>query len=217
MGGVIHPKTPGRSACPNHAFASHAVCHFILSPNGCKFPGCSRSSSPGYMLAGARPNIDIPDAPGRLLCVGHGCFSAERVHIHPHRVGIAGSGARIFRAFPRGGHWCVRAGRGLADISPHRLVFSSTFVAKLVKHDSHCKPAAATWRHFLLMSWAGMRGVDSLAAALALPFVTSAGTPFPDRNLIVFITFGVILGTLVLQGLPLSAHSLVKDRRSPFP
>jgi CPA1 family monovalent cation:H+ antiporter len=48
-----------------------------------------------------------------------------------------------------------------------------------------------------------MRGVDSLAAALALPFVTQSGSPFPERGLIVFLTFGAILGTLVLQGLTL--------------
>jgi CPA1 family monovalent cation:H+ antiporter len=54
------------------------------------------------------------------------------------------------------------------------------------------------------MSWAGMRGVDSLAAALALPLVTRSGAPFPDRAMIVFLTFSVILATLVLQGLTLS-------------
>jgi CPA1 family monovalent cation:H+ antiporter len=48
-----------------------------------------------------------------------------------------------------------------------------------------------------------MRGAVSLAAALALPLTTDAGGPFPNRELIVFLTFGVILGTLVLQGLTL--------------
>jgi CPA1 family monovalent cation:H+ antiporter len=48
-----------------------------------------------------------------------------------------------------------------------------------------------------------MRGAVSLAAALALPLTTDAGTPFPDRELIVFLTFSVILGTLVVQGLTL--------------
>ena len=43
----------------------------------------------------------------------------------------------------------------------------------------------------------------SLAAALALPLTTSAGQAFPQRNLIIFMTFGVILATLVLQGLTL--------------
>ena len=50
-----------------------------------------------------------------------------------------------------------------------------------------------------------MRGAVSLAAALALPLTTDAGDAFPDRNLIVFLTFCVILTTLVLQGLTLPA------------
>jgi CPA1 family monovalent cation:H+ antiporter len=49
-----------------------------------------------------------------------------------------------------------------------------------------------------------MRGAVSLAAALALPLATDAGRGFPDRNLIIFITFGVIFSTLVLQGLTLA-------------
>jgi len=55
----------------------------------------------------------------------------------------------------------------------------------------------------LLMAWAGMRGVVSLAAALSLPEQLADGTPFPQRNLILFITFIVILLTLVVQGLTL--------------
>ena len=53
------------------------------------------------------------------------------------------------------------------------------------------------------MSWSGMRGAISLAAALAVPLSTEAGDPFPGRDLIVFLTFSVILATLVLQGLTL--------------
>ncbi|WP_373652517.1 Na+/H+ antiporter [Schlesneria sp. DSM 10557] len=60
------------------------------------------------------------------------------------------------------------------------------------------------WQHVLLLGWAGMRGVDSLAAALAIPLVMSGGqTPFPDRNLIMFLSFCVIVATLVVQGLSL--------------
>jgi Na+/H+ antiporter len=57
----------------------------------------------------------------------------------------------------------------------------------------------------LVVGWSGMRGAVSLAAALAIPLTTDAGTPFPNRDLIVFLTFCVILGTLVLQGLTLPA------------
>lgn len=67
------------------------------------------------------------------------------------------------------------------------------------------------WKHVLLLGWAGMRGVDSLAAALAIPLLLADGqTPFPNRNLIMFLAFSVIVATLVLQGLslPLLIRSL---------
>ncbi|MDQ2966888.1 MAG: Na+/H+ antiporter [Actinomycetota bacterium] len=54
-----------------------------------------------------------------------------------------------------------------------------------------------------VVSWGGMRGAVSLAAALAVPLTTAAGSAFPQRDLIVFLTFCVILGTLVGQGLTL--------------
>jgi Na+/H+ antiporter len=57
----------------------------------------------------------------------------------------------------------------------------------------------------LIGAWSGMRGAVSLAAALAIPFTTDAGTAFPQRDLIIFLTFAVILSTLVLQGLTLPA------------
>ena len=60
----------------------------------------------------------------------------------------------------------------------------------------------AGWRGPLVVGWAGMRGVVSLAAALSIP-LTLHGQPFPHRSLILFITFVVILVTLVFQGLTL--------------
>ena len=59
------------------------------------------------------------------------------------------------------------------------------------------------WRQVALIAWAGIRGVDSLATALAVPLVISAGRPFPQRDLVIFLSFGVILSTLVLQGMSL--------------
>ena len=59
------------------------------------------------------------------------------------------------------------------------------------------------WRSPVILGWAGMRGVVSLAAALSIPLLISEGKPFPYRNLILFITFIVILVTLVFQGLTL--------------
>jgi NhaP-type Na+/H+ or K+/H+ antiporter len=60
-----------------------------------------------------------------------------------------------------------------------------------------------SWEGGVFLSWAGMRGAVSLAAALALPLSTDAGAPFPGRDLILFLTFSVILATLVGQGLTL--------------
>lgn len=59
------------------------------------------------------------------------------------------------------------------------------------------------WKGPLILGWAGMRGVVSLAAALSIPLLIRDEQPFPHRNLILFITFIVILATLVFQGLTL--------------
>jgi len=60
-------------------------------------------------------------------------------------------------------------------------------------------------RQVFVTGWTGMRGVIALAAALSLPESLADGSPFPQRNLIIFLTFSVILVTLVLQGLTLPA------------
>ncbi|MGW5476834.1 Na+/H+ antiporter [Streptomyces sp. NPDC004008] len=60
-----------------------------------------------------------------------------------------------------------------------------------------------SWRETVVMWWSGMRGVASVALALAIPLTMDNGAPFPDRSEIVFIAFGVIMATLVLQGLTL--------------
>jgi monovalent cation/hydrogen antiporter len=74
-----------------------------------------------------------------------------------------------------------------------RLLFK-----KLCRRDPHPK-----WQHVAIVAWTGMRGVVSLAAALALPIHKADGTPFPGRDLILFLTFVIIFATLVLQGLSL--------------
>ncbi len=72
------------------------------------------------------------------------------------------------------------------------------------------------WPHIFITAWTGMRGIVTLAAALALPVTTAAGAPFPFRAEIILISFAVILATLVLQGLSLTplirALHLEEDR-----
>lgn len=59
-------------------------------------------------------------------------------------------------------------------------------------------------REMLVFGWSGMRGVVSLAAAMALPASLASGAPFPQRGLIVFLAFSVVVSTLVVQGLSLA-------------
>ncbi len=63
--------------------------------------------------------------------------------------------------------------------------------------------AAPDWKHALVVAWSGLRGAVSLAAALAIPLALPNGSAFPDRDLIIFVTFTVILVTLVGGGLTL--------------
>ncbi|WP_228566483.1 cation:proton antiporter [Nocardia sp. SYP-A9097] len=62
-----------------------------------------------------------------------------------------------------------------------------------------------TWRETVVTWWAGMRGVATVALALAVPFTTDAGEPFPRRTEILFTAFAVALFTLLLQGPTLPA------------
>src|SRR6185369_16096815 len=57
-----------------------------------------------------------------------------------------------------------------------------------------------SWGQVIFIGWAGLRGADSLVLALALPLVIATGARFPARDEIVFITFCVIISTLLLQG-----------------
>jgi CPA1 family monovalent cation:H+ antiporter len=61
----------------------------------------------------------------------------------------------------------------------------------------------ADWRHTLIISWAGMRGVVTVATALALPRTTATGRPFPGRDQIMFVAVIVVLATLIVQGISL--------------
>ncbi len=81
-------------------------------------------------------------------------------------------------------------------------VFPATYLPRLSRRLRSRDPLPSP-RNVLVIAWAGMRGVISLAAALSLPLRTQDGSPFPGRDLILFLTFCVILATLVGQGLSL--------------
>src|SRR6266853_2001378 len=81
-------------------------------------------------------------------------------------------------------------------------MFGATYLPRLFSKTFRRKNPAP-WQQTALIAWIGMRGADSLADALAIPFLLSNGTPFPGRDLILLLTFCVIFGTLVVQGLTL--------------
>jgi Na+/H+ antiporter len=78
--------------------------------------------------------------------------------------------------------------------------YLSYFLRTRIFHQTITRPGT---RQLFVVGWTGMRGVIALAAAISLPAALANGSPFPHRSLIVFLTFSVILVTLVLQGLTL--------------
>jgi monovalent cation/hydrogen antiporter len=82
-------------------------------------------------------------------------------------------------------------------------VFPATYVPRWVSRRLRERDPSPPWQAVTVIAWTGMRGVISLAAALALPLQTASGAEFVWRDLIIFLTFCVILATLVVQGLSL--------------
>jgi CPA1 family monovalent cation:H+ antiporter len=104
----------------------------------------------------------------------------------------------------------------VADITGHLLlislavivvriawVFPAASLPRLLSARLRARDPYPGWRQIATVAWVGMRGGLSLAAALALPLTLTAGAPFPQRDQVIFFTFGVILVTLVGQGLSL--------------
>ncbi|PUZ26910.1 sodium/proton antiporter, CPA1 family [Chitinophaga costaii] len=86
-----------------------------------------------------------------------------------------------------------------------RMLFiaPALFMPSLLASPLHQQEQVFTWKNVIILSWSGMRGVVSLATAMALPVLMDNGLPFPNRSMLIFITFVVIVVTLVGQGLTL--------------
>ena len=89
-------------------------------------------------------------------------------------------------------------------------VFPATYLPRWIVPRIARRDPSPPWQFPFFLSFTGVRGVVSLAAALAIPYFTDAGKPFPEREMIMFVTFGVIILTLVGQGamLPVVARWL---------
>jgi CPA1 family monovalent cation:H+ antiporter len=79
-------------------------------------------------------------------------------------------------------------------------VFPATYVPRWVSPSLKKRDPSPRWQTTFFLGFTGVRGVDSLAVALAIPYAVVSGDPFPHRDLILFVTFGVIIITLIGQG-----------------
>lgn len=82
-------------------------------------------------------------------------------------------------------------------------VFPATILPRYLSRRLRRRDPTPSWHTIFIVAWSGMRGVVSLAAALALPLAMPDGTPLPARDLVIFLAFSVILATLVGQGISL--------------
>jgi CPA1 family monovalent cation:H+ antiporter len=82
-------------------------------------------------------------------------------------------------------------------------VFPASWIPRWSSRKLRERDPIPPWQNIAIVSWSGMRGVVSLAAALALPVTFSDGRPFVHRDIVIYLTFCVILSTLVVQGLSL--------------
>ena len=83
-------------------------------------------------------------------------------------------------------------------------VYPAAYVPRWLSPSLKRRDPVPTWQFLFMLGFTGVRGVVSLAAALALPLTTSAGAQFPYRDLILFVTFGVIVVTLIGEGVVLA-------------
>jgi CPA1 family monovalent cation:H+ antiporter len=82
-------------------------------------------------------------------------------------------------------------------------IYLFAYLPRLLFAGIRAREPAPTRAHVFIVAWAGMRGVVSLAAAFGVPLTTMSGAPFPGRAQIVFLTFVVVIGSLLLHGLTL--------------
>ena len=82
-------------------------------------------------------------------------------------------------------------------------IFLFAYLPRLLSARIREREPAPTPAQVLVVAWAGMRGVVSLAAAFGVPLTTLSGAPFPGRPQLIFLTFVVVIGTLLLHGLTL--------------
>ena len=93
-------------------------------------------------------------------------------------------------------------------------IYPATYLPRWLIPPLARRDPSPPWQQVFILGFTGVRGVVSLAAALAIPLTIESGAPFPHRDVILFATFGVIIITLVGQGLTLADRDPLARRRT---
>ena len=191
---------PRRRADRDHDLAGDAVLRLSAGRGAGRLGRPRRRHGgdlPGVALARAHHAGD-PD-PG-LLGMGDPRLRPQRRALHPRRAAAARRHRRHQRAVDRRDRRLRVAVSAAVIVVRFLWVFPSTYLPRLVSRRIREREPAVHWHFPAIVAWTGMRGAVSLAAALAIPTTIDAGGDFPQRDLIIFLTYAVILATLILQG-----------------
>lgn len=101
--------------------------------------------------------------------------------------------------------WFVAAVAGAAIVLRLAWFFPGAYLTRALSPQLRATEPPPSWQAIVVAGWAGMRGTVTLAAALSIPLVLPSGAPFPGRDIVIFLSFGVIAVTLLLQGTTLEA------------
>src|SRR5207247_3830518 len=135
----------------------------------------------------------LPDAPRRRRALADPHLRRQRPPLRPRRAAAAPHPRRALE--PHGRELMRDAALvGLAVIVIRIVwIFPFSYVPWFLWGLSERRDPAPPWQRPAVVSWMGLRGAVTLAAALAVPLTTDAGDPFPDRALIIYLAFAVIV------------------------
>ena len=191
------PRAPGRPAHRDHDRPADRL-RGLPPGGGARVLGRDRRGDGGRLHGLADLPADHPHgSDAGLRGVGDPPVPPQRVPVRADRPAAPERDRRPARAARPASCSATRLWSA-AVVIVVRIVWVFAFTAT----QRRSKPP---WRQVAALSWSGMRGGVSLAAALAIPLTVDGGGPFPDRDLVIFLTFAVIVATLVIQGLTLPA------------
>src|SRR5262249_29124846 len=205
----------GRRPSRDHAIASHALCR-VFAPRA--FGRVGRFGDDNRWIVRELERAAAHSgryAAARNLLLGSGRLSTRGTGVP--RDWLADSNAARSDGYDLVARPVTRrpADRRSGHRCPVCLDLSGDLFATLAQPRA-CAPRSVSALAVALLSCVvGVRGVVSLAAALAIPLTTQAGTPFPYRDLILFVTFGVIVVTLVGQGIAVAGRCALAQVGEP--